>query len=313
MSQYYCPVACGWLHLPQCSGPGQGPGPEPGPAATGNINSNRLSKLHPRPTPLCCGHAPRPTASFSLHGTLMMSGTTAGVYLQYGMRCAALRMLACCTLMHQGAVGVRGGVRATIGVGTSARSPTPLPRNPQPVSHSVTLLQVKSSQSVSQSGRTPGQSGRLSLSGGKECAAHLSSCTPPVLPSGWCQWCLGCLENFSETPGHPVCFGLCSTHHTPSAHPHHTTPHHSTAITTTVQHALHVHTYPAHPCTLAGMPGCASARSDVAWLLLRDKASPAAMPWGSPKAAQGTCRFACVLVKSRKAAPPLPKLHLPST
>ncbi|KAL2282086.1 hypothetical protein FJTKL_11141 [Diaporthe vaccinii] len=30
------------------------------------------------------------------------------------------------------------------------------------------------------------------------------------------------------------------------------------------------------------------------------------MPWGSPKAAQGSCRFGCVLVQSRKAAPPLP-------
>lgn len=44
----------------------------------------------------------------------------------------------------------------------------------------------------------------------------------------------------------------------------------------------------------------------MGWSLLRDKASPAVVPWGSPKAAQGTCRFGCVLIKSRKAAPPLP-------
>lgn len=212
----------------------------------------------------------------------------------------ALRVLAaCCTLMHQGAVGLRGGCQRDW-VGTSASSPTPSPK-PQPVTQSLSSPSVKS---VRQGSRAVGQA---QLSGGKECAAHLSSCTPPrCCPVGGVSGCLGCLENFSETPGHPVCFGLCSTHHTPSAHPHHTTPHHSTAITTTVQHALHVHTYPPHPCTLARMPGCASARSDVAWSLLRDKASPAAMPWGSPKAAQGSCRFACVLVESRKAAPPLP-------
>lgn len=183
---------------------------------------------------------------------------------------------------------------------------------PSPITHSQSLTPSLSVKSVSQAGQQGSRAGSAC-----RVARNVQPTCPPALPQccpvGGVSGCLGCLENFSETPGHPVCFGLCSTHHTPSAHPHHTTPHHSTAITTTVQHALHVHTYPGHPCTLARMPGCASARSDVAWLLLRDKASPAAMPWGSPKAAQGTCRFACVLVKSRKAAPPLPKLRLSST
>lgn len=82
--------------------------------------------------------------------------------------------------MHQGAVGLRGGCQRDW-VGTSAPSPTPSPV-PQPVNQSLSVSQV------SQSGRAAGQVGQAELSGGKECAAHLSSCTPPVLPSGWCQW-----------------------------------------------------------------------------------------------------------------------------
>lgn len=199
-------------------------------------------------------------------------------------------------------------------VGASVKWSGHLPSSPtpSPASHPVSL-----SQSVSQSGRAAGQSGRLSC----RVARNVQPTCPPALPQccpvGGVSGCLGCLENFSETPGHPVCFGLCSSHHTPSAHPHHTTPHHSTAITTTVQHTLACTHVPCHPCTLARVPGCASARSDMEWSLLRDKASPAVMPWGSPKAAQGTGRFACVLVKSRKAAPPLPsfiyQVHNPTT
>lgn len=152
-----------------------------------------------------------------------------------------------------------------------------------------------------------GQSDRLSCRVARNVQPTCPPSPPPpqCCPVGGVSGCLGCLENFSETPGHPVCFGLCSTHHTPSAHPHHTTPHHyghhhpqcSTPACTHV---------PCHPCTLVRMPGCASARSDMGWSLLRDKASPAVVPWGSPKAAQGTCRFGCVLIESRKAAPPLP-------
>lgn len=124
-------------------------------------------------------------------------------------------------------------------------APRPPQYRSQSTSHSPSV------KSVSQAGQQ-GKSGRLSC----RVARNVQPTCPPALPQccpvGGVSGCLGCLENFSETPGHPVCFGLCSTHHTPSAHPHHTTPHHSTAITTTVQHALHVHTYPATPAPWPG-------------------------------------------------------------
>lgn len=155
--------------------------------------------------------------------------------------------------MHQGAVGLRGGVRARIGVGTSGPRPTPLPQSPRPDTQSLSVKSV--SHSVSQAGQQGSRAGSAC-----RVARNVQPTCPPALPQccpvGGVSGCLGCLENFSETPGHPVCFGLCSTHHTPSAHTHHTTPHHSTAITTTVQHALHVPTYPATP---APWPGCQAA------------------------------------------------------
>lgn len=179
VSQCYCPVACGWLHLPQCSGPGLGPGPG---ASNRQHQQQQMSKLHPRPTPLLLWPRPAPHC-------LVLVARHLGDEHDNG-RCVstaqhALRMLAaCCILMHQGAVGLRGGCQRDW-VGTSAPpSPTPSPNTT--ASHPVNLSQV--SQSVSQSGRAAGQVGQAQLSGGKECAAHLSSCTPPVLPSGWCQW-----------------------------------------------------------------------------------------------------------------------------
>lgn len=207
--------------------------------------------------------------------------------LRYGMHCVCL--------LHFDAPGGRGlawCVRSATGGGhPSALDPPPIP---QPVTHQVR----QAGQQGSRAGSAVGWQGM---------------CSPPVLlhsprccPVGGVSGCLGCLENFSETPGHPVCFGLCSTHHTPSAHPHHTTPHHTIRPSPPQCSPPACTLVPCHPCTLARMPGCASARSDVAWSLLRDKASPAVVPWGSPKAAQGTRRFDCVLVKSRKAAPPLP-------
>lgn len=89
----------------------------------------------------------------------------------------ALRMLgACCTLMHQGAVGLRGGCQRDW-VGTSAPSPTPSPK-PQPVTQSLSLRQV------SQSGRAAGQSGRLSC----RVARNVQPTCPPALPPGAAQW-----------------------------------------------------------------------------------------------------------------------------
>lgn len=133
---------------------------------------------------------------------------------------------ACCTLLHQGGCGCE-----------RCWSPTraPMLLGP-PLYHSW----------PSQAGRQAVR--KAQLSGGKECAAHLP--TPlPVPPVGGVSRCLGCLENFSETPGHPVCFGLCSTHHTPSAHPHHTTPPPPQCSRPACTHV------PWHPCTLARMPG----------------------------------------------------------
>lgn len=82
--------------------------------------------------------------------------------------------------MHQGAVGLRGGVRARIGVGTSAPSPTPSPNH-----HGQTLSHSQSSQSVTQSVRQGSRAvGQAQLVGWQ------GMCSPPVLlhsPSA-AQW-----------------------------------------------------------------------------------------------------------------------------
>lgn len=169
----------------------------------------------------------RPTASFSLHGTLMIiSRTTAGVYLQSTVQqCTA--HACCCTLMHQGAVGLRGGCERDLGW-----APSPLPR-PTPPEPSV----LQSPQNSLKSGMAAGQSGRLSCRVARNVQPTCPPAPPQCCPVGGVSGCLGCLENFSETPGHPVCFGLCSTHHTPSAHPHHTTSTPLRPSPPTVQHA----------------------------------------------------------------------------
>lgn len=174
------------------------------------------------------------------------------MYLQRSMHCV---LYVCCTLMHQGAVGFRGGCERELGWTPLLLVPPPSPNTA--ASHSVTLRQV--SQSVRQSSRAVGQA---ELAGGKECAAHLSSCTPPVLPSlpacGGVSGCLGCLENFFRDTRAPCLFWslVYASHALCPPAPHHTTTHHSTAITTTVQHALHVHTYPVTPVP---WPGCQAA------------------------------------------------------
>lgn len=260
-------------------GQGQGQVQGQGPA-TGIINSNRTEQAAPTAysTPaVSTPRSPTASASFSLHGTLMSCRTTAGVCVRCSVQHAPAH--ACCTLTHQGAVGLR-----VVGAGVTcvwallcSRS-TPPWDGPQFVSRSVTLSISQSVSQAWQQGSRAGSACRVARNVQPTCPPALPQCCP----AGGVSGCLGCLENFSETPGHPVCFGLCSTHQTPSAHPHRTTPHHTTLRPSppTVQHAcMYMRALPP----LVPWPGCLAAIAlgpIVAWSLLRDKASPAVVPLG---------------------------------